>query len=280
MREPPADERELLHQRRRHGGDALHVAAVARMQHASGDLAADLPAVARHLGTLAQQLGGDRELLVHDRRRALLAREIERGLPAGDRHLARDILGELHGLRRAVFHAQQRHGAAEAEEAHAVPALAHDLVALPLERQAVDLDHVVEHAGEDLDDLAVLGPIELGLIGERLTHEAREVHGAEQAGSIGRQRLLAAGIGRADVLAPPVVVHLIDAVDEDEARFGEIIGGGHDAVPHAACRQRFVDPAGDETGLVGDEAAVVGPLAPDELGIVGEIRLLGFELLA
>ena len=41
-------------------------------------------------------------------------------------------------------------------------ALAQDLVALPLERQAVDLHDVVEHAGERLDHLAVLGPIELG----------------------------------------------------------------------------------------------------------------------
>jgi hypothetical protein len=78
----------------RHLGDALHVAAVAGVQEAARDLGADLPAVARHLGPLAQHLAGDRELLVHDRRRALFAGEIERGFPAGDGHLARHVFGE------------------------------------------------------------------------------------------------------------------------------------------------------------------------------------------
>jgi hypothetical protein len=36
---------ELLHQFRRHRGHALHVAAVARVQHAARDDVADLPAV-------------------------------------------------------------------------------------------------------------------------------------------------------------------------------------------------------------------------------------------
>ncbi len=50
--------------------------------------------------------------------------------------------------------------AAEAQEAHAVAALAQDLLALLLERQAVDLDHVVEHAREHPHHLAVLVPVE------------------------------------------------------------------------------------------------------------------------
>ena len=73
------------------------------------------------------------------------------------------------------------------------------------------------------------------------------------------------GIGGADVLAPPVVVHLVDAVDQDEARLGEIVGGGHDDVPHAPRRQRLVDPAGHQAVLVDDVALVRRPLAPDEL---------------
>ena len=40
------------------------------------------------------------------------------------------------------------------KETHAVAALALDLVALLRQRQAVDLDDVVEHAREHLDDLA------------------------------------------------------------------------------------------------------------------------------
>ncbi len=159
-------------------------------------------------------------------------------------------------------------------------ALAQDLVALLRQRQAVDLDDVVEHAREDLDDLAVFRPVELGVVGEGVAHEAREVHRAEQAGAVGRQRLLAAGVGGADVLAPPVVVHLVDAVDQDEARLREIVGGRHDDVPHAARRQRLVDAAGDEARVVGDVLLGVRPLAPHELRGVGEVRRLGLELLA
>src|SRR5205814_6772276 len=39
-----------------------------------------------------------------------------------------------------------------------------------------------------------------------------------------------AWVSSADVLAPPVVVHLINAVDEDEARLCKVICGRHDEV--------------------------------------------------
>ena len=55
-------------------------------------------------------------------------------------------------------------------------ALAQDFLALLLERQAVDLDHVVEHAREHLHDLAVLVPVEFREIAERMLHEACQVH--------------------------------------------------------------------------------------------------------
>jgi hypothetical protein len=55
---------------------------------------------------------------------------------------------------------QHGQGRAQAEEAHAVAALAHDLVALLLQRQAVDLDHVVEHAREHAHHFLVLVPVE------------------------------------------------------------------------------------------------------------------------
>ena len=155
----------------------------------------------------------------------------------------RDALGEGDRVARAVLHAQHRDRRAEPEEAHAVAALAHDLVALLLERQAVDLDDVVEHAREDLHHLAVLVPVEARMLGERVAHEARQVHRAEQAGAVGRQRLLAARVGGADVLAPPVVVHLVDAVDQHEAGLGEVVGRRHDHVPHALRRHGLVDLA-------------------------------------
>ena len=98
---------------------------------------------------------GDRELLVHDRRRALFLRQLQRDFPAGHGHLARHVLGERHDFGEPYFMHSMVMVRAQAQEAHAVAALAHDLVALLLQRQAVDLDHVVEHAGEHAHDLAV-----------------------------------------------------------------------------------------------------------------------------
>ena len=82
-----------------------------------------------------------------------------------------------------------------------------------------------------------------------------------------------AGVRGADVLAPPVVVHLIDAVDEDEAGLGEIVGGRHDHVPHAPRRQRLVDLAADEAVFARDVALGHWPFAPDELRLVVELVL-------
>src|SRR3546814_964362 len=111
----------------------------------SCDLLAHAPAVLRHFRALAQHLGGDLELLAHDRRRALFLGQRQAHLPAGDGHLAGHALGELARLAAAVLHLHHGHGAAQAEEAHAVAALAHDLVALLLQRQAVRSD---EHTSE------------------------------------------------------------------------------------------------------------------------------------
>ena len=152
---------------------------------------------------------------------------------------------KLDGTRVAVLHAQHRDRGAEAQEAHAVAALALNLVALLRQRQPVDLDDVVEHAREHLDDLAVCVPVETRVLGERIDHEARQVDRAQQAGAVRWQRLLTAGVGCTNVLAEPVVVHLVDLVDQHETRLGEIVGGRHDNVPDAARRQRLVDLAGN-----------------------------------
>ena len=89
-----------------------------------------------------------------------------------------------------------------------------------------------------------------------------------------------AGVGGANVFAPPVVVHLVDAVDEDEARLSEVVGGRHDDVPHAARRQRLVDLAADETVFARDVALGGRPLAPQEFRrvvefVFGRVVLLG-----
>ena len=64
-------------------------------------------------------------------------------------------------------------------------AFAEDLIALRRERQPVDLDHVVEHARENLHHLAVGFPVEVRLVRERIDDELGEIDRAEEAGAIG-----------------------------------------------------------------------------------------------
>ena len=78
---------------------------------------------------------------------------------------------------------------------------------------------------------------------ERLLHQRREIDRAEQAGAVRRQRLLAARIGRVDRLAIGEVVARVDAVDEDDAGLGVVVGRAHDALPQRARRHRAVDLA-------------------------------------
>ncbi|MGY3266785.1 hypothetical protein ACVWZN_002858 [Lysobacter sp. HA35] len=214
--------------------------------------------------------------LVHDGGRALLLGELEAHFPAGDGHFARDLLGEFARLLRAVLHAQHGHRAAQAEEAHAVATLAHDLVALLLQRQAVHFDHVVEHAGEHAHDFAVFVPVERGLVGECVAHELGEVHRAQQAGAVRRQRLLTAGVGRANGFAPPVVVHLVDAVDQDETRLGVVVRRDHDHVPQVPRTDVAVDAAGDQAVVARDVVAVRRPFAPDHLLFVRQVEVVLF----
>ena len=64
--------------------------------------------------------------------------------------------------------------------------------------------------------------------------------------------MLATGVRRRDLLGVPEIVPLVDAVDEDDARFRIGIGRCHDPVPQATCGDGSVDLAGEDEvpGLV------------------------------
>ena len=265
MREARTDLGELVDQLRRDLGDALHVAAVARMQHParrpsrptrqpSFTISGRLRSISRVTVNSSFMIGA-----------GPFSRASSSPASQPATAISRDTFSvNSTDFFEPYFMHEHGDGRAETEEPHAVAALARDLVALRRERQAVDLDHVVEHAREHLHHLAVGLPVEARLVGERIDHEFGEIDRAEKAGAVGRKRLLAAGVGGADGLRPPVVVHLVDPVDQDESRLREIVGRGHDQVPDAARRQRLVHLAGDQAFLVRDVARRVRPLAPHE----------------
>ncbi len=89
--------------------------------------------------------------------------------------------------------------------------------------------------------------------------------------------MFAAGVGCADLLAKPVVVHLVDFVDQDESWFGIVVSRAHDDVPQAACGHGFAYFAGNHAVFVKDVAVYVGQVAPDDLFAVGQIQVVEFD---
>ena len=88
--------------------------------------------------------------------------------------------------------------------------------------------------------------------------------------------MFAAGIRCANIFAEPVIVHLVDAVNQDESRLGIVVGRCHDEIPQPTGRNRSVRFAGNLTGLVGAIAFGYRPVTPDDTDIVfGEFRLVG-----
>ena len=78
-----------------------------------------------------------------------------------------------------------------------------------------------------------------------------EIDGAEEAGAIGRQGLLAARIGGLDRLAIGEIVLGVDAVDEDHPRLGGNVGGAENLLPQLARLYRAIGPAGEYKGPAG-----------------------------
>ncbi|MNQ74517.1 hypothetical protein D3C85_892760 [compost metagenome] len=239
------------------------------MQHLALHLVAELDAIGRHLGAQPQHLAGHLELLLHDGGRALLFRQRQGLLPAGHRQLLGDLLGEGDRSGRAVLYLQHGEGRPQAEEAHAMAALGGDLLALLRERQLIDLHHVVQHAGEDGHYLAKRLPVKGGTLGEGIADKLGQIDRPQQAGAIGGQGLLTTGVGGTDLLAEPVVVHLIDLVDQDETGLRIVIGRGHDDVPQLARRQSLVDLAGHLPQCIDHHSFLVRPVGPEHLsGII------------
>ena len=99
-----------------------------------------------------------------------------------------------------------------------------------------DIDHVVHEADGRGSGPPEFRLVQVSILLEGTRDKACEVERAKKAGAIGRQGLFAAGVGCADCLAVGEIVLGINAIDEDHAGFGGIIGGAHDLVPKADSR--------------------------------------------
>ena len=116
------------------------------------------------------------------------------------------------------------------------------------------------------------------MLRKRLQHKFREIDRAKEAGAVRWQWLLAARIRRANILDEPVVIHLVDLVDQHKAGLGVIIGRCHDDIPHPARRHTTIDLAGHQAIRSTHVVVRLRPLPPNELLFVVDIQsvLLNF----
>lgn len=87
--------------------------------------------------------------------------------------------------------------------------------------------------------------------------------------------MLTTGVGGPHILAEPVVIHLIDLVDENEPGFREVIGGRHDHVPQPPGANGFVYLAGNPSTVVYDVSVLIRPVTPNHLIPVCRVQLVG-----
>ncbi len=189
--------------------------------------------------------GGKIFVRVEQRESALFLRQLHRGQIGGAGDAVQPALGLTRRLLGAVAqpHHQQRIGKPGDPQTDA--ALVLRLFGLRGQRKARGIHHIVHHPHGGGHQIVQIGLGDLGARLERLAHQTRKVDRPQQAGAIRRQRLFATGVGGGDLLDIGQIVGLIDAVDEDHARFGVIIGGLHDAVPQIPRLHGLVDLAAE-----------------------------------
>ena len=95
----------------------------------------------------------------------------------------------------------------------------------------MNLNDIIEHAREDADYLPEAFPIETCFIAEGGVDKSRQIDRSQKTAAVRRQGLLTAGVCRADVFTEPVIVHLVDAIDQDKAGLGIVVRRCHDEIP-------------------------------------------------
>ena len=188
---------------------------------------------------------GPREIGValEKRKRAFLRGQFRRRGIGRIAHDPQPALDQPEASGRAVTRAAEDERVREARDAKPDAALLFRLAFLRRQRKARNVDDVVEEAHGHARELCQLGLVQPRFLRERTSHQLGEIDRTQQARAVGRQRLLAARIGRVDRLAIGKIVERVDAVDEDDAGLGGLIGRDHDPVPQRARRNRAVHGA-------------------------------------
>ena len=202
-----------------------------------GDRCADVVGKARDVRPLEIGVG------IEQRKRALLLSELRRCAVRLVAHDLKPAFDQRETFGRAVARAAEDQRIREPGDAEPDPALGLGFGCLRLQRKTRDVDHVIEEAHRDAGELRELGFVEPRFVRKRMIDELGEIDRAQEARAIGRQRLLAARVGRLDRLAIGEVVQRVHPVDEDHAGLGRVVGRAHDAVPQPTRGDGLVDLA-------------------------------------
>ena len=145
------------------------------------------------------------------------------------------LLRGLSCFPRAVVETAHCQGIRKARDAKADAALCKRLSTLLRKWITGDVDDVVHESNSCRRRLAKCCVIDAGVRVEWIYDKSCQVQRAEQAGAIGRKWLFTTRVCRSDGLAIREIVQRIYAVDEDDARLGELIGRPHDPIPQLRC---------------------------------------------
>ncbi len=168
---------------------------------------------------LLHRLAGEIAVAVEEREGSLFGRQRRRGEIGLALDRLEPALGQRDGRRRAVAHAAHDERVGKAGDAEPDAPLRLRFDALLLQRKARGVDDVVHHAHGERHELCQLVEIEPRRRLERIAHQAREVDRTEEAGAVGRQRLLAAIMG-----VDPVRIEGVEAGDPHVEHLGLAIG--------------------------------------------------------
>ena len=180
---------------------------------------------------------------VEKRKCPLFLRQIDGGEIGRPRDAVHPVLCLLRGRFGPVAQADHQERIGQPGDAKADPALGLRLRRLLGQRKARGIDGVVHHPDRHPHQIVKRVLIQRRTLAERVPDQPGEVHRPQKTGAIGRQRLLPAGVGGGDGFGIGQIVHPVDAVDEDHARFGIVVGRTHDLVPQIARVQRVIDLA-------------------------------------
>ncbi len=192
-----------------------------------------------------RDIGPSQECLgIVKRKRPLLGGKSSAGAIGG-------VLDERHPLRSlfarggaAIRKTEENQRVGKPRDAETDAPLGARLPRLRLKRIPRNVDDVVEKTDGGRDARFEFRNVDMRRRRERLLDEPRQIDRSQKARAIRRQRLLPAGVRRRNRLAIIEIVGGVDAIDENDARLGIVVGRAHDLVPQRARLDRLVDLAG------------------------------------